>query len=311
MPTKAENRTFMFTGRISVTRKTAQEAVVRAGGIPGSSVCSTTDFLVVGDKPGSKLEKANYWDVPLLTEDEFWNMLKVYEIELGPEEWEENGIVVLDEKAFLLMLDLLEWKQAVDEKESIEKEERRIRKLWEPKSWEDMDVLNVLFEEYSDVTDELLPPAICPHCNWIIPYSVHRTRYYCFNCNCYTNSWIGGRVWERHPEMPVYEHGVWQKCKITGNVRFVEKDDLSKIAEDLRKGKVGHSAEMMLPIGRECRLRQQSRPTGRQILERKSTEEVDRLYREWREYTEKRELKRVHKSRERQAKRTRDRTQLN
>jgi len=310
MTTKAEGKTFMFTGRISVTRKTAQEAVVRAGGIPGSSVCSTTDYLVVGEKPGSKLEKAEYWDVPTISEDEFWDMLEEYEEELPIEEWEENGIIVLDEKAFILMLDLLEWKQAVCKKERLEKEDRDSIEMWEPKSWEDMRVLNELLDEYNDVIDRInLVPQICPHCGFIIPYTIHNGYYYCFNCNCYTGSPLGGMIWKRHPEMPIYAHGEWQKCILTGKVRFVEKDELSKIDEGLRIAKLNHSAESALPVCRECRLlrqnRQQSRRSGQQILSSKTAEEIDQLYQDWLNDTAKREQKRLRKMQERQAKRAR------
>ena len=40
-----------------------------------SSVSSKTDFLVVGDKPGSKLTKAKELNIRVIEEDEFLEML--------------------------------------------------------------------------------------------------------------------------------------------------------------------------------------------------------------------------------------------
>ena len=58
-PNPIKGKTFMFTGKLECyTRHSAQEKVESLGGIAGSSVTSNTDYLVVGDKPGSKLGKA-------------------------------------------------------------------------------------------------------------------------------------------------------------------------------------------------------------------------------------------------------------
>jgi DNA ligase (NAD+) len=46
------------------------------GGTPGSSVSKKTDFLVVGEEPGSKLDKAKEFGVSILNESDFEKMLR-------------------------------------------------------------------------------------------------------------------------------------------------------------------------------------------------------------------------------------------
>jgi len=70
-------KTFMFTGKlVCFTRHQAQEEVQTLGGTVGSAVSSKTDYLVVGERPGSKLGHAAVLGVPRLTENEFIEMLK-------------------------------------------------------------------------------------------------------------------------------------------------------------------------------------------------------------------------------------------
>ncbi|WP_265040476.1 NAD-dependent DNA ligase LigA [Wolbachia endosymbiont (group A) of Lasioglossum lativentre] len=61
----------VFTGKLSRERKEMQAEAESLGGILSSSVSNKTDFLVVGEKPGSKLEKAKKLGIKILTEEEF------------------------------------------------------------------------------------------------------------------------------------------------------------------------------------------------------------------------------------------------
>jgi DNA ligase (NAD+) len=71
-----DNKTFIFTGSLdSFTRREAKERVISLGGKVTSSVSGNTDFLVVGDNPGSKLEKAKEKEVKIINEEQFKKML--------------------------------------------------------------------------------------------------------------------------------------------------------------------------------------------------------------------------------------------
>jgi len=71
---------FAFTGTLpSMTRTQAKERVESLGGIVASSVSKTTDYVVLGENPGSKADKAREAGVRLLTEDEFLQLLPSHE----------------------------------------------------------------------------------------------------------------------------------------------------------------------------------------------------------------------------------------
>ncbi len=62
----------VFTGTLSRWSRDQAEALVRsAGGVAAESVTKKTAYVVAGESPGSKLEKARRLDVKVLTEDEF------------------------------------------------------------------------------------------------------------------------------------------------------------------------------------------------------------------------------------------------
>jgi DNA ligase (NAD+) len=65
-------KTLVVTGTLpGFSRSEAEEAIRAAGGHAGSSVSAKTDYLVAGDKAGSKLAKAEQLGVPVLDEDAF------------------------------------------------------------------------------------------------------------------------------------------------------------------------------------------------------------------------------------------------
>ena len=70
-------KTIVITGALkSFTRAKARELVMSLGGTAASSVSKNTDFLVAGEEPGSKLEKAKALGVKVITEEEFKRMVK-------------------------------------------------------------------------------------------------------------------------------------------------------------------------------------------------------------------------------------------
>jgi hypothetical protein len=71
-----QGKTIVFTGKISRPRHEFQRLVEEHGGIAGSDVSSNTDYLVVGEKPGSKLLRANMLNIRTISEEEFLKLLE-------------------------------------------------------------------------------------------------------------------------------------------------------------------------------------------------------------------------------------------
>ena len=69
--------TFVLTGALErFTREEAGEMVEKRGGKAASSVSKKTTYVVAGPGAGSKLRKARELNIPVLSEDEFLEMLK-------------------------------------------------------------------------------------------------------------------------------------------------------------------------------------------------------------------------------------------
>ena len=71
-----QGKTIVFTGKISQPRHEFQRMVEEHGGIAGGDVSKSTDYLVVGEKPGSKLFKAASLGIQTISEDEFLKLLE-------------------------------------------------------------------------------------------------------------------------------------------------------------------------------------------------------------------------------------------
>jgi DNA ligase (NAD+) len=70
-------KTLVVTGTLpGFSREEAEAAIRAAGGKAGGSVSARTDYLVAGDKAGSKLAKAEALGVPILDEDAFRALLE-------------------------------------------------------------------------------------------------------------------------------------------------------------------------------------------------------------------------------------------
>jgi len=73
---KLAGKTFVFTGALkSLGRDEARNIVESLGGMTASSVSKKVDFVVVGEDPGSKFDKANELGIKTLTEEEFKKMI--------------------------------------------------------------------------------------------------------------------------------------------------------------------------------------------------------------------------------------------
>lgn len=70
-------KTFVLTGALSkFTREEATEKIELLGGKAAGSVSKKTSFVVVGENAGSKERKARELGIPILTEDEFLEMIR-------------------------------------------------------------------------------------------------------------------------------------------------------------------------------------------------------------------------------------------
>ena len=68
--------TFVLTGALSkFTREEATEKIELLGGKASSSVSKKTSFVIVGENAGSKETKARQLGIPILSEDEFLEMI--------------------------------------------------------------------------------------------------------------------------------------------------------------------------------------------------------------------------------------------
>ena len=88
-PVEADNQTInrgnsfsgkniVVTGKVEpYTRDEMNSLIASLGAVAGSSVSRKTDYLVCGEKAGSKLSKAQELGIRVLTPNEFFNMAGV------------------------------------------------------------------------------------------------------------------------------------------------------------------------------------------------------------------------------------------
>jgi DNA ligase (NAD+) len=69
-------KTLVLTGTLpTLTRSEAAALIEDAGGKVTSSVSKSTDYVVAGEKAGSKLQKAEKLGITILSETELFNLL--------------------------------------------------------------------------------------------------------------------------------------------------------------------------------------------------------------------------------------------
>jgi DNA ligase (NAD+) len=75
--TAITGKTFVITGTLPTLKRDEVKAMIQqAGGKVTDSVSKKTNYLVVGEEAGSKLEKAQTLGIPILTEGEFLELLQ-------------------------------------------------------------------------------------------------------------------------------------------------------------------------------------------------------------------------------------------
>ena len=73
---KFQSKVFVLTGELeSMSRDDAKAKIREFGGDVSESVSKKTDYVIVGENPGSKLEKAKKLGVKIVDEKEFLKMI--------------------------------------------------------------------------------------------------------------------------------------------------------------------------------------------------------------------------------------------
>ena len=73
-----EGKTFVLTGTLAqYTRSEASRLIEERGGRVTNSVSRKTDYVIAGENPGSKIERARALDIPVLNEEEFRDLLGI------------------------------------------------------------------------------------------------------------------------------------------------------------------------------------------------------------------------------------------
>lgn len=73
-----KNKIFVLTGTLyRISRDEAKSKIKQAGGRVSSAVSAKTDFVVVGENPGSKLDEARKLGVRILKESEFFDLFTI------------------------------------------------------------------------------------------------------------------------------------------------------------------------------------------------------------------------------------------
>jgi len=72
-----DGTTFVLTGILeSMSRDRAKDRIKELGGETMEGVSKNTDYVVAGENPGSKYNKAKELGVKIISEQEFLNMIK-------------------------------------------------------------------------------------------------------------------------------------------------------------------------------------------------------------------------------------------
>jgi len=75
-PKPLDGKAIVLTGGLSsLTRDQAKDLILRAGGRVTGSVSKKTDYVVVGEDPGSKADDARRLGVTVLDEDGFLKLI--------------------------------------------------------------------------------------------------------------------------------------------------------------------------------------------------------------------------------------------
>jgi DNA ligase (NAD+) len=72
---KFSGKIFVLTGTVSLSRDELKEKIRQMGGTVSESVSKETDYVIVGENPGSKLKKAQDLNIEVLDENRFLSLI--------------------------------------------------------------------------------------------------------------------------------------------------------------------------------------------------------------------------------------------
>jgi DNA ligase (NAD+) len=74
-------KVFVVTGTLKgLARSEVKELIAKNGGRLASAISAGTDYLVVGESPGTKLQKAKDMGITTINEEEFLELLKKWNL---------------------------------------------------------------------------------------------------------------------------------------------------------------------------------------------------------------------------------------
>ena len=73
---KINGKTFVITGTLSKPRDEFKEKLESLGANVTTSVTKKTDYVLAGEKAGSKLDKAKELNIKIINEDEYLKMIE-------------------------------------------------------------------------------------------------------------------------------------------------------------------------------------------------------------------------------------------
>jgi len=280
MSTLAENKSFMFTGKLSTTREAARQLVVEAGGLIASSLTRNTDYLVVGDKPGSKLQKGQDYGTSIVDEEEFRQLLVAKD--LPTEEWSKNDIKVIPVDVFERVLIELGRREKEKRKEAEEKRSKAAKAARrQVYSFESPYILSLLLKEHPLLIEALnWSTAICRLCGEAVPY--YLSHPYCFRCHCYTNCISHRCEYIDHPRLVELDHGKYKICSKCENVKFFKNDEFCRYVETTRDTDISYSAEYYVDIvERTAILKNTAKRSSDRILSQYTDERYNDEFKKW------------------------------
>jgi hypothetical protein len=198
---RIKGKEFVFTGRIRVPRHEAWALVESCKGFTGSSVTGATDFVVVGEAAGQKLEKATSRNLPLLTEEEFFGMIAEAKLDpeiqipeqTSPDSPVDEPDTIISVEEFLknaTCFKCLDCGLAFAQRKDVPVTGcplcDHLDSNWTDDSgmsYRDQWVLCRLASENPEIP--VFPAMKCLVCGDQIPYSMEPEVYYCFNCRRY------------------------------------------------------------------------------------------------------------------------------